>query len=325
MAGMVHEADYASWFTDCSRGACINAHVLQRKAWPQSERDTRVNIPWSFANQLKRLTTLFAVIVCLSGCMPTPHTDAVMDGNREMLLRVGDAARDSGEFVAAIPFYRQAHLLDNRDPTPLLRLAETLGVLGEYREAGDAWKRALAIDPLNFEARVGYGETLVALGQPLLALEQFRLAREHGSDADLFNGIGVTNDMLGNAEAAQTAYREGLSLDRNLKLLNNLGLSLALSGAHEEAITILVQANALPGAGLHHRANLALAHVLGGSSKRAQAVLVMEADERMIERMLEFFAVVAGLSDHKSRVAAMGVIGAVLNNVAIGEPQSRRQ
>ena len=284
----------------------------------QGKQNTKVNIPWDFASQLKRLTFLFAGIVCLSACVPTPHTDAVLGDDREMLLRIGDAARDSGELAAAIPFYRQAHLLDTQDPAPLLRLAETLDDLGKYREAGNAWKRVLTIEPHNFEARVGYGEALAILGQPLLALEQFRLARKHGSDVDLFNGIGVAHDILGNAEAAQTAYREGLSLDRNLKLLNNLGLSLALSGAHEEAVTILVQANALPGTDLHHRANLALAHVLDGSSKRATAVLVMEADERMIERMLEFFAVVAGLSDHKSRVAAMGVIGTVLNAGTIG-------
>ena len=287
----------------------------------QCERNTKLNIPCGFANQLKRLAFPFAVIVCLSACVPTPHTDAVLGDDREMLLRIGDTARDSGELAAAIPFYRQAHLLDTQDPAPLLRLAETLDDLGKYLEAGNAWKRVLTIDPHNFEARVGYGETLVVLGRPLLALEQFRLAREHDSDVDLFNGIGVAHDILGNAEAAQTAYREGLSLDRNLKLLNNLGLSLALSGAHEEAVTILVQATALPGTGLHHRANLALAHVLGGSSKRATAVLVLEADERMTKRMLEFFAVVAGLSDHKSRVAAMGVIGTVLNTGTIEDTQ----
>ena len=298
---------------DYTCAACVSAHAFKGKFMAQGERNTKVNIPWDFTSQLKRLTFLFAGIVCLSACVPTPHTDAVLGDDREMLLRIGDAARDSGELAAAIPFYRQAHLLDTQNPAPLLRLAETLDGLGKYREAGNVWKRVLTIDPNNFEALVGYGETLVVLGQPSLALEQFHLAREHGSNTDLFNGIGVAHDILGNAEAAQTAYREGLSLNRNLKLLNNLGLSLALSGAHEEAVTILVQANALPGTGLHHRANLALAHVLGGSSKRATAVLVMEADERMIERMLGFFAVVAGLTDHKSRVAAMGAIGTVLN------------
>ncbi len=65
------------------------------------------------------------------------HADAVLDGDREMLLRLGDAARDSGEFTAAIPFYRQAHLLATLNPTPLLRLVETVDDLGKYREAGN--------------------------------------------------------------------------------------------------------------------------------------------------------------------------------------------
>ena len=268
-----------------------------------------------FTHRLKGLISLFALVICLSACMATPQPDTVSEGDLKMLLRMGDTARDSGEFVAALPFYRQAHLLDKQDPAPLLRLAETFDALGEYRESEDIWKRALIIDPNNLEARIGYGKTLLVFGRPSLALEQFRMAREHGSDADLFNGIGVANDLLGNAEAAQAAYREGLNLERNLKLLNNLGLSLALSGVHEEAVAVLVQASALPGADLHHRANLALAHVLDGSPERARAVLVVEVDERMIERMLEFFAVVADLSDHKSRVAAMGIIGTVLTPV----------
>ena len=274
-----------------------------------------------FAHRPKGLVSLFALIVCLSACVSTPQPDTASGGDREMLLRMGDTARDSGEFVAALPFYRQAHLLDRQDPVPLLRLADTLDTLGEYRVAEDAWKRALAIEPNNFEARIGYGKTLLVLGQPSLALEQFHKAREHGRDADLFNGIGVANDLMGDAETAQAAYREGLDLDRSPKLLGNLGLSLALSGAHDEAISILEEANALPGTDLHRRANLALAHVLSGNQERATAALAPEADERRVERILEYFTAVAGLSGHKSRVVALGIIGTIPNHGAIGGSQ----
>ena len=251
------------------------------------------------------------VSLALCACAPVPHTDAVTAGDHATLLRVGDAARDAGDAATAVPFYRRAHQLVPLAPEPLLRLASTLNDLGAHREAGDAWHRALTLEPRSFEARVGYGETLAMLGHPALALEQFRLAQRLGQDASLFSAVGVAHDILGDATAAQDAYRQGLALERNLKLLNNLGLSLALSGELEEAVEVLEEAAAFPGAGSHHRANLALAHALNGATERAVAVIAMDGDEVSIGRMLAFFSTVAGMPDHKSRVAAMGVIGAV--------------
>ena len=157
----------------------------------------------------------------LTACAPAAHTDGVSGGGSETMLRIGDTARDAGDIGAALPIYRRAHALAPLELAPLLRLAETLGDVGAHREAGNAWQRALLIEPRSFEARLGYGETLAALDQPVLALEQFRLARELGASADLFNGMGVAHDLLGDAEAAQAAYREGLASERSLKLPNN--------------------------------------------------------------------------------------------------------
>ena len=220
----------------------------------------------------------------LSACAPAAHTDGVSGGGGDTMLRIGDAARDAGDISAAIPIYRRAHMLVPLELEPLLRLANTLSHVGAHREAGNAWKRALLIDPRSFDARLGYGETLAALDQPVLALEQFRLAAELGSSADMFNGMGVAYDLLGDATAAQVAYREGLSGARSLKLLNNLGLSLALSGDYDEAIAILEEANGFPNAGARHRTNLALAYALSGQAGRARAIMAMDTDEVSAQR-----------------------------------------
>ena len=262
----------------------------------------------------------------LSACAPAAHTDAVSGGGSDTMLRVGDAARDAGDIGAAIPIYRRAHALAPLELAPLLRLANTLGEVGAHREAGNAWKRALQIDPRSFAARLGYGETLAALDQPVLALEQFRLARELGSSADLFNGMGVANDLLGDAAAAQAAYREGLAAERSLKLLNNLGLSLALSGAHDEAIAILEEANGFGAAGPRHRTNLALAYALSGRAEQARAIMAMDADEISAERAQAFYTMLASLPDHESRVAAVGTYSEVRANGvrSTGNPRRAR-
>lgn len=279
----------------------------------------------TFVKRLKQSPARFAIAAGLlvSACAPTAHTDAVSGGGSDTMLRIGDAARDAGDIAAAIPIYRRAHALAPLEVPPLLRLARTLDTVGAYREAGNAWKRALMIDPRSFEARLGYGETLAALDQPTLALEQFRLARELGSSAGLFNGIGVANDLLGDAAAAQAAYREGLGVERSLRLLNNLGLSLALVGETEEAIAIPEEANTFPGAGRRHRTNLALAYALGGAPERAAAIMAVDADQLSADRAQAFYTMVASLSDHESRVAAVGTYSAARGNGVISTKNPR--
>lgn len=242
----------------------------------------------------------------LSACAPTAHTDAVIDGGSETMLRVGDAARDAGDISAAIPIYRRAHALAPLEPAPLLRLAETLHSVGAYREAGNAWDRILRIDADDFDARVGYGETLAALGQPILALEQFQLAAEIDANTRMFNGIGVSNDMLGNPVAAQAAYRSGLELEQTAKLLNNLGLSLALSGDTAQAIATLEEADRFSEAGARQRANLALAYTASGNTSRAAEILSRDMDDVSMMRTISFYETITALPDHASKVAAMG-------------------
>lgn len=260
----------------------------------------------------------------LSACAPAAHTDGVSGGGSDTMLRIGDAARDAGDIGAAIPIYRRAHMLAPLQLDPLLRLGDILGDVDAHREAGNAWKRALAIDPRSFEARLGYGETLAALDQPILALEQFRLASDLGGNADLFNGMGVSHDLLGDAAAAQLAYRDGLNETRSLKLLNNLGLSLALSGEYDEAIAVLEEANGFKAAGSRHRTNLALAYALSGQAGRARAIMAMDTDEVSAQRAQAFYTMLASLPDHESRVAAVGTYSAVRDNGTRSTANPRR-
>ncbi len=279
----------------------------------------------SFAERLKQrpATLALAAAMLLSACAPTAHTDAVSGGGTDTMLRVGDAARDAGDLAAAIPVYRRAHALDPLNSAPLLRLATVLHGVGAYREAGNAWDRVLTLEPANFDARVGYGETLVALGQSVLALEQFRRAAETGQSTRLSNGMGVANDMMGDPVAAQAAYLEGLNEERTLKLLNNFGLSLALSGEPEQAIAVLEEAVALPGASARHRANLALAYAISGNTAGANTILAQDSDDLSAERAVAFYQTVAALPDHAARVAAVGAYSSARPNGAISVQNAR--
>ncbi len=260
-------------------------------------------------NRMKRTRAQLAVaaVLVVSACAPLAHRDGTVGGDSVAMVRVGDAARDAGDPTAALPLYQRAHRLDPQNTTAIIRIAETFNQIGAYHEAGDAWASILHLEPKNFDALVGYGNTLTALQQPVLALEYFERAQALDESAVLFNGMGVAHDMLGNAVQAQDAYRSGLAIEPgSLRLSNNLALSLALSGEFTEAIDILEAVVEMSGAGIRHRQNLALAYGLAGFSERAEIVGRQDLDSLSVQRNLAFYRLVGDMRDHAAKVAAVG-------------------
>ena len=260
-------------------------------------------------NRIKRTRAQLAVaaVLVVSACAPVAHRDGTVGGDSATMVRVGDAARDAGDPAVALPLYQRAYRLDPQNTMAIIRIAETFNQIGAYHEAGDAWASVLHLEPRNFAALVGYGNTLTALRQPILALEHFDRAQQLDETAVLFNGMGVAHDMLGNAIQAQDAYRSGLALTPgSLRLSNNLGLSLALSGEFTEALKILETVVDMPGAGIPHRQNLALAYGLAGFSERAEVVGRQDLDELSVQRNLTFYRLVGDMRDHAAQVAAVG-------------------
>ena len=260
-------------------------------------------------NRIKRTRAQLAIaaVLVVSACAPAAHRDGAVGGDSAAMVRVGDTARDAGDPAVALPMYQRAHRLDPLNSVPIIRIAETFNQLGAYHEAGDAWVSVLHLEPRNFDALVGYGNTLTALQQPIAALEYFERSQEHGETAAQLNGIGVAHDMLGNALQAQDAYRSGLAIaPGSLRLSNNLGLSLALSGTFSEAIKTLEAVVEMPGAGIRHRQNLALAYGIAGFSDRAQTVGRQDLDDLSVQRNLTFYRLIGDMRDHAAKVAAVG-------------------
>lgn len=257
--------------------------------------------------RLTRSQIAIAAMLVVSACTPAPHRDGTVAGDFATMLRAGDGAREAGDPSAALPLYQRAHRLDPQNPVPIVRVAETFNRLGAYREAGDAWVEILRLEPRNFDALVGYGNTLTALQQPLLALEYFNRAQKIGETPVLFNGMGVSHDMLGNATEAQKFYRKGLmAAPDSPRISGNLGLSLALSGELTDSINILERVEKMPGSGVRGRQNLALAYALAGFSERARTVSSQDLDGLSVQRNMAFYRLLADMDDHATKVAAVG-------------------
>jgi Flp pilus assembly protein TadD len=126
----------------------------------------------------------------------------------------------------------------------LARVAERLAANGDATTAATLYRSAIAMGNGSAEVRRGYGNALLALGQPQAAIEQYEAALTQVKDARLYNGIGVALDMLGDHARAQERFREGLALAPDNKgLIHNYGLSLAAEAEKGPAAT----AEAAPG------------------------------------------------------------------------------
>ena len=260
-------------------------------------------------NRLRRTRSQLAIaaVLVVSACAPTAHQAGTVGGDSIAMVRVGDAAREAGDPAVALPHYQRAHRLDPQNLVPIIRIAETFNQLGAYSEAGNAWVSVLRLHPRNFDALVGYGNTLTALQQPLQALEYFDRAQKLRETAVLLNGTGIAHDMLGNAIQAQDAYRSGLKMaPGSMRLSNNLGLSLALSGQFTEALKILEGVADMPGASISNRQNLALAYGLAGFTERARTVGRQDLDDLSVQRNITFYRLIADMRDHAAKVAAVG-------------------
>lgn len=255
----------------------------------------------------------------LAACARDPLSDSVHlkygasalpDRKAASLARVAESSLASGDLSTAAGLFRQAHTLEPENAKYLVGLAKTLAKLGQFEEAAEAFNLATQRDPNNVDAKHGYGNALIALDRPNTALSQFEAALALREEARTYNGIGVCYDMMGDYVAAQAHYRTGLVLEPgNLSIRNNLALSLAVTGAYDEAIAILRRAITDPRASARHRLNLALVYGLAGQSAAAAEIARIDLDEESVMRNLAYYRTLKALGDPRAAINAIGAHG----------------
>ena len=261
----------------------------------------------------------------LGGCAGDELTDSIRpsmadrkdEGGAKIaaLMRVAGSTAAAGDLPTAAGLYRRAHEMDPYRLEPLVKLGQTLAALGAHEQAAEAFRTAIELADASPDAKSkgapeaahGLGNALVAMNQPKAALTQLEHAMMERDDPRTYSSIGVAYDMLGQHGAAQAYYRTGLeAYPNNLALLNNLGLSLAVTGKHDEAIKILEKAAAFPKASSRNRLNLALAHGLAGNTERAEQIARIDLDDASVRSNLAYYETLRALRDKSSVLKAVG-------------------
>ena len=267
-------------------------------------------------NRVLALATVIALGV--SGCANGPFDGIARerDGDRiedrpeaakvAALMRVADATAAAGDYGSAISMYRRAHDADPLNIAVLNRLGATLLQVGANSEAASAFRAATRAGR-HPESIEGFARALIALDQPRSAISQLEVLLVIEERPSTYNAFGVAYDMLGDHGAAQAYYRTGLDIaPAHLGLANNLGLSLAVSGRHAEAIDVLRRTAADPRATARNRLNLALAYGLAGETEAAAETARIDLDEGSVQRNLAFYATLRALGDSRQTIRAIG-------------------
>ena len=164
------------------------------------------------------------------------------------------------------------------DKAASINYARGLRALTRYSEAAAVMRSAAVEAPRDFEVLGEYGKALADSGE--LAQAKDVLTRAYSDDRPdwtIMSVQGAVEDELGDHDGARKFYVDALKIAPGEPfLLNNLGLSYALTKQLPQAEATLREASASPHADVRVRNNLAL--VLSLEGKYAQAEDVSRQD-----------------------------------------------
>jgi Flp pilus assembly protein TadD len=260
-------------------------------------------------NLRKRFAGALAILACIliSACATSQNPRASGAISFDSFMRLGDDTRKAGDLVSAASFYERAHEMEPTRTEPLLRLGQVYTQAGLPKDAANAYESALKINDKDPAALRGLANLQLQSGDPAGAATNLRLALAQQPDWRSQNSLGVAEDMLGDRAAAQAAYRAGLGLSPgNLQLMNNLGLSLVLSGDFSQGLPILEQTAKDPSATPRMRLNLALAYGLAGEPDKAAQISKADLDAAKVQQNLGYYEFLRLLHNRDAIAAMLG-------------------
>jgi tetratricopeptide (TPR) repeat protein len=145
------------------------------------------------------------------------------------MIRIADAAEQSGDSAGAAAFYRRAAELQPDSVAAQIGVARSLAEQDRVDEAIDSLRSAHARAPSDTQVTVTLGRLLIAAGRPSEALDTFGDGlRQDPRSVPLLIAQGVALDTIGRHAEAQASYKEALTISPDSAAAKkDLALSLA--------------------------------------------------------------------------------------------------
>jgi len=158
----------------------------------------------------------------------------------------GELYRKTGHFEEAILEYRAALSSNNLDATAWRGLGGAFAALERTREAEDAMKRALELDPNDLLNFYELGVFYFSLGRYAEAAEVYtRMASHPNAGASAYNSQGAAYYMMGRFEEAAESYRQVMATEPTAVAYSNIGIMYFYNGQYEDAVIMYREAVAL--------------------------------------------------------------------------------
>jgi Flp pilus assembly protein TadD len=209
----------------------------------------------------------------------------------ETALRQANEAREAGNLDTALPLYGRALQAKPDGLEAKLGLGQSYLALGAPEEAAAQFRDVLTRRSGDPVALRGLAAALISMGQPTMAERQLEaVLQADAADYRALNAMGVALDMQGRHTEAQARYRKGIELAPDYpSLRSNLGLSLAISGQFQESLALLVPIANSPIADGRIRQNLAFAYAMAGDLEQSLQTSRRDIDEQSAQRQLSYF------------------------------------
>ena len=229
---------------------------------------------------------------CTDGDSETARPVTKNDMPVENFFRTAAAtSQDKFDYQSAAKYYQNLY---NRDPTDIAAL---LGLVKNLRYIGQAAQSVAVLEqtePDNlkiFAVRAEYGKSLVASGRALVAIEVLvEMLKEIPDDWELLSALGIAYDLNDDSANAERSYHAALDVTpRNASVINNLALSMALSGRIDEGISLLEETMMSSLSTPHIRQNLALMYAMKGDMNSAQKMAEQDLPQELVDNNLKYY------------------------------------
>ena len=215
---------------------------------------------------------------------------------QKAVANAAEIAESRGDHGLAIQYFRRIQQL--RPDVPDFKL----GVARNLRYASNTEDARLYMELLVGQGDNGprflteLGKAQIADGQPINAVETLNAAIKRAPALwQARSALGIAYDRLELFDQAQESYRAALeSSPENPAILNNLALSLAISGKLGESVSILSGLVRRSAASAQMRQNLAMLRAISGDAAGAAQMSRQDLSEEEVLANLKYYQSLVG-------------------------------
>jgi Flp pilus assembly protein TadD len=235
---------------------------------------------------MRKTPTCFLLLsgsLLLAGCASQQPTE----NGYERFMRLAADVEKRGDPTTAKALYERATLQPGAGTDAWLKLGQTRLDTNDPRGAERAFLRALELVPQNPQAMLGLGTAQLREGKIDRAITALTQAAKVTGQASAYNRLGIARILQGQADAAQAAFKQSLSITPDdLDTQCNLALAYVLGGQTQQALAYIHSVGQSPRAQPRHQRNELLVLVLAGHEQDALALPLDEVSPAERQQLL---------------------------------------